>query len=224
MIAIIPAKKNSSRLKNKNIKIFNKKPLIFYTIKAALKSRKVTRVIVSTDCKNISNISKKYGAEVLFKRPQRLCKKSTSIKDVCIHLINFLERKQKIKIPELLILQPTSPLRKSEDINKAINLYKKLKSIDYLTTFCKTKPIEWIFYKKNRFIYEQASKGAIKNSQELKQSYILNGSIYIIKRKVFFKKYMKYNKIVGLEMPYERSIDIDNSLDFFLAEKIKLKK
>ena len=224
MIAIIPAKKNSSRLKNKNIKIFNGKPLIFYTIKAALKSRKVTRVIVSTDCKNISKISKKYGAEVLFKRPQRLCKKNTSIKDVCIHLINFLERKQKVKIPELLILQPTSPLRKSDDINKAINLYQKSISIDYLTTFCKTKPIEWIFYKKNRLIYEQAIKGMIKNSQELKQSYILNGSIYIIKRKVFFKKDMKFNNIAGIEIPYERSIDIDNSLDFFLAEKINLKK
>ena len=71
-IAIITARKNSKRIKNKNIKIFNKKPLIYWTIKTALKSKLFDKVFVSTDSKKIKNISEKAGAEVLYPRPKNL--------------------------------------------------------------------------------------------------------------------------------------------------------
>ena len=87
MIAIIPAKEYSSRLKNKNLKLLNGKPLIYYTIKAALKSKYIKRVIVSTDSKKIAKISQKMGAEVPFIRPKKLTKINTTLVEVCVHAL-----------------------------------------------------------------------------------------------------------------------------------------
>jgi len=224
MLALIPAKSFSSRLKNKNIKLLNKKPLIYYTIKAALKSKKVKRVVVSTDSKKISKISMSYGAEVPFLRPKKYSKKLTTVKEVCKHAIKFLENKEKKKIEEVLILQPTSPLRKPSDIDKAISIFKKNKT-NYLTSLSKTKPFEWFFYKKNKKKFSQISKKKIKNSQDLRQTYILNGSIYILKRDLVFGKKINLNSIIGIEIPTLRSIDIDDINDFLFVDRlIKRKK
>ena len=223
MLAVIPAKSISTRLKNKNIKILNNKPLIYYSIYAAIKSKLVTRVIVSTDSRVIANICTSFGAEAPFLRPKSYSKKNTSIKDVCLHAIKFLEKKEKTKIPEILILQPTSPLRTSIDIDKAIKLYKKNKNLDYLTSLTKTKPLEWMFYKNSKEKFTQISDKKIKNSQYLKQNYILNGAIYIMKRNIVFGKKINFRNISGIEIPYQRSIDIDNINDFKLAENF-LKK
>ena len=216
MIAIIPAKKNSSRLRNKNIKHLKNKPLLFYSIKAAQDSKFIKRVIVSTDSKKIANLAMKMGAEVPFLRPKKYSTKSASIKDVCLHAIKFLEKKEKSRINEMLILQPTSPLRSSVDIDNGIKLFKKSKTT-YLTSFTKVKPFEWYFVKNNLDRYKQISSKKIKNSQFLKQTYMLNGAIYIMRREIIFGKKINFKDIKGIEMPFERSIDIDNINEFKIA-------
>ena len=92
IIAIIPARKNSKRIKNKNIKKFFKKPIISYSIKAAKKSKIFDRIIVSTDSKKIARISKMYGAEIPFVRPKELSDDFTGSNDVIKHAINFLRK------------------------------------------------------------------------------------------------------------------------------------
>ena len=211
MLAIIPAKKYSKRLPNKNIKLLNKKPLIAYSIEAALKSKLISRVIVSTDSARISLIAKKFGAEVPFLRPKKLCKSNVDLKEVCKHTINFLEKKENIEINEIIILQPTSPLRKSQDIDKAIKIFKK-KKVNFLTSINKTKPVEWNHYlNKNKSIFNIVQK-KIVNSQRSRQTYILNGAIYIYKKKSIFKR--KTEIAYSYEMPQIRSIDIDNLEEF----------
>jgi CMP-N,N'-diacetyllegionaminic acid synthase len=224
MIALIPAKKSSTRLKNKNLKILNGKPLIYFSIVAALKSKYITRVIVSTDSQLIAKKSLSFGAEVPFIRPKAISKKDSSIKDVCNHALRFLEKKEKIKVPEIMILQPTSPLRTTKDIDDSIRLYQKETKTEYLTSFTKTKPFEWLFYKRGKKFFYQISKKKIKNSQYLDQAYILTGSIYIMSRKIIFGKKFDFKKVVGIEIPNERSIDIDNANDFSLAESYLFKK
>ena len=142
MIAIIPAKKNSKRLPNKNIKKINGKPLIWYSINAALNSKKISKVIVSTDCKKIVNISKKYGAEVPFLRPKNLSGSKTSLIEVCYHALDAVKKLEQKNYNEIVALQPTSPLRTSKDIDNCINIYIKKKA-DLVTSFYEAKPKEW---------------------------------------------------------------------------------
>ncbi len=223
MLALIPAKQNSTRLKNKNLKLLNGKPLIYYSIKAALKSKYISRVIVSTDSKKIAKKSEAFGAEVPFIRPKNISKKNSTIKDVCYHAFKFLEKKEKTKINEVIILQPTSPLRTAKDIDNSIKIFKKNLSTEYCTSFTKTKPYEWLFRKKKNNVFSQISKKKIKNSQYLDQTYMLTGAIYILKRKFIFGKKLDFQKITGIEIPQERSIDIDDATEFALAE-ILIKK
>jgi CMP-N,N'-diacetyllegionaminic acid synthase len=215
MLAIIPAKKNSNRLKYKNIKIFHKKPLIWFSIKEALKAKKISHLIVSTDSNKIAKLSKKFGADVPFLRPKNICKKDSSLLDVCRHAINYLERKNKKKYSSVIALQPTSPLRLSKDIDNAVRIYKKNKA-DVLASFTEAKPLDW---------YRELTKnGKFKNFisnknstyQTAKKNFLLNGAIYIFSAE-FLKSKKKKFKMFSYVMPNERSVDIDNQLDFEYA-------
>ena len=221
MLAIIPAKKHSNRIPNKNIKLLNSKPLLFYSIRAALKSKFLTRVIVSTDCPKIALISKKFGAEVPFLRPKKLTNDSSSMKDICRHALIFLEKKEKITFNDIVGLQPTSPLRSDKDIDLAIELFIKKKA-ECVMSFNKTKPLEWHKYiKKNNNFYSLIKKNKIK------ENFILNGAIYIYSRSYLFsnKDYtINSKKSFAYVMPRERSVDIDEHMDFDLAETLIKKK
>ena len=218
MIAIIPAKKYSSRLKNKNLKLLNGKPLIYYTIKAALKSKYITKVLVSTDSKKIAKMSQKMGAEVPFIRPKKLTKSNTTLAEVCVHALEFLQKSEKKKINSILALQPTSPLRTYKDIDKAIKIFKRNR-VEFLTSFTKTKPSEWLYHHcKNKIFKKIIKSSGADNSQNLKQTLILNGAIYIYKTKSLYKKKINKNLISGIIMPNNRSVDIDYLEDFNYAE------
>ena len=128
MLAIIPAKKKSKRLPNKNIKLFNGKPLIWYSISEAKKSKKITNILVSTDCPKIAKISKKFGANVPFLRQKKFCKSDSTLLDVCKHVLNYIEIKNNKKFSSVIVLKPTSPLRVHKDIDNAIEIFKKKKS------------------------------------------------------------------------------------------------
>jgi CMP-N-acetylneuraminic acid synthetase len=219
MLAIIPAKKNSTRLKNKNLRLLNNKPLIQYSIEAAKKSKLISRIIVSTDSKKIANLAIKLGAEAPFLRPKKYSTKNASTRDVCCHAVKFLEKKEKLMIKEIIILQPTSPLRSSQDIDKAIKLFRRSKR-NYLTSFTKVKPFEWFFHKNTVNGFSKILPSKSKNSQTIKQAYLLNGSIYIMKREIFFGKKINFKNIKGIEIPFERSVDIDDIDEFKLASNL----
>jgi len=226
ILAIIPARSGSQRLKNKNILKFDDKPLIAHTILEALKVKELNEIIVSTDSKQISKISKKYGANVPFLRPKYLSKSTTSSFSVVLHAINYFKKKN-IEFRSVVLLQPTSPLRKANHIRNAYQLYKNKKANSIISVCENDHPLEWINHIDNSLSLKNFinKKNIFLNSSQFKKSYKLNGAIYItnvkylIKEKTFFLKKNTFAYI--MEKKY--SIDIDTKIDFDFAKFIKSK-
>lgn len=220
IIAIIPARGGSKRIPKKNIKHLCGKPLIEYTIESALKSRFLDRIIVSTENEEIAKISKDLGAEVII-RPDELALDGTPTDDVVLDVLEKMKVDQNY-IPEIIVLlQPTSPLRTTDDIDNAIEKFKnsKYESLIGVTEYDHSP--YWAFEIENGFLKSIFGRNKFLRSQELPKLYRPNGSIFITKTDTFLKYRSFYTKlIIPFIMPYERSIDIDNELDFLLSESI----
>lgn len=226
MIAIIPARGGSKGLPGKNIRLLSGKPLIAYTIEAAKKSKYISRIIVSTDSSEIAEVAIKYGAEFPFLRPEHLATDTSLAVETYLHAIYEIEKKDNILIDEIMILLPTSPLRKSEDIDKAIELFIEKKA-DSVISYCKEfHPISW-----HKHINEEGKlinifDDNLKNRQEEKTTYFPNGSIYIFKKSVLEKKVYYTDNSYAYLMDRKSSVDIDNLEDFeyteFLLDKYNL--
>lgn len=218
MIAIIPARGGSKGLPGKNIKLLNGKPLIVYTIEAALNSEKISRVIVSTDDIEIANIALQYGAEIPFMRPDFLASDHAKSIDVYNYTIERLENEEKIKINEIVVLQPTSPLRTSKHIDEAIDIYLK-KNAESVISYCKEDhPIFW-----HKFINEEGkfeeifSEDHQKNRQDIRPTYHPNGAIYILRKELLLSEnYYTKNSYVYI-MDNDCSVDVDSLDDFEFA-------
>jgi len=222
ILGLISARGGSKGLPRKNIKSLLGKPLIAWTIEQAFASKYLDRVVVSTDDKEIAEISKKFRAEAPFIRPKELASDKAQGIEVVLHAIDWLKKNDKRKQYDLImLLQPTSPLRAKEDIDKAIKLLflKKAKAIvsvcevDHHPLWANTLPEDGCM---KDFIRQVVLN---RNRQELPKFYRLNGAIYIAycdylqKQKSFFGK-----KTFAYIMSRERSIDIDSEVDFKLAE------
>lgn len=220
MLAIIPARGGSKGLPKKNIRDFDGKPLIFYSIKAAKKSRFIDRIIVSTDDKEIAQISEMYGAEVPFLRPKELATDTSQAIDTYLYTINEINKQSNNLIDEFIVLQPTSPLRREIDINEAISLFREKNADSVISVFEAKHPPNW--YKKisNHGILADYFQGENSlNRQEYQKTYLPNGAIFILKYHVLKKTRSYYTeKSFAYIMPAELSIDIDNLWDFQLAE------
>ncbi|WP_413374357.1 cytidylyltransferase domain-containing protein [Paenibacillus taichungensis] len=219
-LAVIPARGGSKSLLNKNIRLLNHKPLINYTIEAALKSHYIDEVVVSTDCKKIADVAKSAGAKVPFMRPFELATDQAASIDVLKHVVHFYEEEMKVSFENIMLLQPTSPLRNANDIDQAYQIFisNKGDSLQSITV-ADTHPYllrELNFGKLEPYMKEQAYN---LRRQDLSELYVLNGAIYIVERDLL----MNQNTMTGLNncgylMPQERSVDIDNELDLKWAE------
>ncbi len=219
IIAIIPARGGSKSLPGKNIRLLNGKPLIYYTIAEARKSKYLQRIIVSTEDSQIAEIARKYGAEVI-DRPVALAQDDTPSRPVYQHVIRYLEETEGFH-PEIAVsLQPTSPCRLAEDIDGAIELFLK-SDCDSVVGVCETEhPPFWTFT-----LEAGRLNPVIKGWEKLYQrqlaprTYRLNGAVYVIHRDVIMehKKGVMGSNIRPFIMPLEKSIDIDSELDLKIA-------
>lgn len=221
IITIIPARGGSKRLPGKNIKPLNGKPMIAYAIRAALEAKGVDRVIVSTDDKEIAAIAKKYGAEVPFLRPTELATDTATTVSVLQHTVNWLKESEKYDTDTVVLIQPTSPLVLSEDIDQAI---EKLQATDANSclSVCEIKERpEWMYEFVNGKVkpYLALEMREIR-SQDLKKLYRINGAVYAIKKDFLMKnsRVIDDKNMEAIIMPPERSVDIDELADFLLAE------
>jgi len=224
ILAIVPARGGSLSLKNKNIKLFCGKPLIYYAIKNALMSKYIYKVVVSTDSKKIAEIALKYGAEVPFFRPKKLSDNKAKIIDAFKFTIKKL--KKEYDTNHFISLAPTSPLTEVEDINRSIELYFRKKAKTLISVAKNTKPLEWYLEKKkNNKITPFIKKTFKANRQDTKQLYIPNGAIYIFNSNHLIKnKTYLNNSTYAYVMPKVKSIDIDDKIDFQIAEDFYRKK
>lgn len=226
MLAVIPARGGSKGVPGKNIRKLLGKPLIAYTIDAALQSEIFVDVIVSTDSEEIAQVAKENGAKVPFIRPKEISGDEVSSDDVILHALSFYESKG-IEFEEVCKLQPTSPLRSAEHIREAYKLFLE-KNAYYLVSICECEhsPL-WSGtigkdLRLDSFLSERVKRSC---RQELEKYYRLNGAIYMAKTKKFVenKNFFGRNSI-GYIMRQIDSVDIDNILDFDLAELIIKKK
>jgi len=215
-LAIIPARGGSKRLPRKNVLDLAGKPLIVWSIEAGLQSKYIDKVVVSSDDEEILNISKKTGAEIL-KRPEILASDTASTFDAIKHTINNVKGYEYV-----VLLQATSPLRSAKQIDQAIELLEE-KNADAVVSVCEMEhsPL-WSNTLDDSLSMENFLPEEIlnKRSQDLETYFRLNGAIYICKTEKFLeeKSFFFKKNIFAYVMSREYSVDIDEEIDFKMAE------
>ena len=221
ILAIIPARGGSKRLARKNILELNSKPLIAWTIEASLKSKYISKTIVTSDDKEILEISKKFGAETII-RPEELANDTSTTFDSIKHVIDNLE-----SYDYIILLQPTSPLRTTKHVNEAIELLES-KNADAIISVCEMEhsPLWSNVLKDNLSMKNFLNTDIInKRSQDLEKYYRLNGAIYIceVKKLLENNSFFLKDNIYAYIMDKNISIDIDEEIDFIIADVLMKK-
>lgn len=223
-LAIIPARGGSKRVPRKNVLPLCGKPLIAWTIEAALKSRYIDDVVVTTDDKEIAEVSIQSGASVPFIRPAELSDDHAKRGDVIRHAVLFCTTQQKKQYDYIIYLQPTSPLRRAAEIDKAVE-YLFARNADAVVSMCEVEyPMQWCsMLDESRSMTDFIkSLDAASRSQDIPSYFRLNGAIYICDIAKFLKKgdvFIEEN-IFAYLMPTNISVDIDTKLDFAIAETV----
>jgi len=220
ILAIIPARGGSKRLPRKNILDLAGKPLMAWSIEAAKGSKYIDRVILSSDDEEIIKVAKEWGCDVPFTRPKELAQDTTRSINVVTHAIKALTESYN----DVILLQPTSPLRTSEDIDSAIEQFYA-KDASSLIGVCEVEhsPL-WSNTLDESMSMDNFLDDKYNNarSQDLPTYYRINGAFYmsrvesVIKNETFFVK----KDIYGFLMSQEHSVDIDTKLDFIIAEAV----
>lgn len=218
-IAIIPARSGSKGVPDKNIRLLNQKPLIAYSIEAALASNEFDEVMVSTDSEKYADIARKYGASVPFLRSEKNASDTATSWDMVTEVLDSYRSLGK-EFETFCLLQPTSPMRTHEDIKKAYEIYREKAEFAVISVceaehsplWCGQLPDTQEF---TNFINEEN----MKQRQAGGRYYRLNGAIYIINTERFKTDRFFYQKgSFAYIMPQNRSIDIDTEIDFSISE------
>ncbi len=218
-IGIVPARGGSKRLPNKNLLYLAGKPLIAWTLEAALKSKYLDHIVVSSDKDEILKVARDYGVETV-KRPKELATDSAKTVDVVRHVLESIKKEYNY----IVLLQPTSPLRTERHIDESIEFLIS-KNADAVISVCETEyPPLWCNTLPEDLSMENFIRKEIigTRSQDLPKYYRLNGAIYIcksdelIKQKTFFLN----KNIYAYIMDRKSSIDIDDETDFLLAKTL----
>lgn len=222
ILGLIPARGGSKGIRGKNIRPLLGKPLIAYTIESALKSGVLGRVIVSTDSLKIKKLSQRYGAECPFLRPASLARDDTPMISVIRQAVKFMEERENF-FPEIIVLlQPTSPLRRPAHIKGALDIFLESRA-DSLVSLCEARYSPYWMAKliEGKVVSVARDSQRYTRRQDLPLFYRFNGAIYIAKRDLAMKRDNTLTKNTSaLIMKEEDSVDIDTELDFQLAELI----
>ena len=222
ILCIIPARKGSKGIKNKNLKKLNKIPLLGWSILAAKNSKFIEDIIVSTDSKKIAKVARQFGAETPFIRPKKYSTDNASSFKVLKHAIDFFKIK-KINYDYVVMLEPTSPLRSHKDIDVCINkiLNKKIDTIVGVSKVIDQHPLFlYSINKKNILVpYIKKRKKLYIRRQDIDPLFYLEGTIYISKISTLLKEKTWYHKKT---QPYvvdkRKALEIDDVEDLQLAE------
>ena len=221
VLAIIPARGGSKGVPRKNVRLLAGKPLLAHTVEAARSSERIARLIVSTDDTEIAQEARAYGAEVPFMRPAALASDTASTIAVAQHAVQTLETYGDTVFEVILLLQPTAPLRQSDDIDGALALLED-DAVDSVVSFYAAEhvhPYYMYTIEDSRPKPFMPVPQHITRRQDFPAVYVRNGAIYAVRRTVLFE----HNSFLGPNlraylMPYERSINVDTEMDLRFAE------
>lgn len=218
ILAIIPARGGSKELPLKNIQKLAGKPLIEYSIIAAKNSKKIDKIIVSTDNKKIANISSALGADVPFLRPESLATDNSLSIDTVKHTLQFLHDNQSYVPNIILLLQPTSPFRTTTMIDTSISMLQKSQATSVLSvTKIKIHSFKTFRHKTKYLSPLNSNFEKYTQRQQIPDLYYPTGSIYTF----WYNTLKKYDSLYGpriLPLIEDEFIDIDNKFDLFVSE------
>lgn len=224
ILGVIPARGGSKAIPRKNIRLLDGLPLLQYTAESALASRRLSRVILTTDDKEIAAVGRSCGLEVPFLRPEQLATDHTPMLPVVQHAIGMLEREGDY-FDAACLLQPTNPLRRPEDIDSCIELLES-KNADAVVTVLRV-PAKY----NPHWVYFQDEQGTLRLStgedsplpqrQALPPAFHREGSVYVTRRTVIMEDNSLYGrKLVGYVVDVSRSVNIDEPEDWQRAEAL----
>jgi len=216
-LVVIPARGGSKGLPGKNIKLLNGKPLIYYTIEAARDVFADNIICVSTDSDQIVKVVEQTGLKVPFRRPAELATDTASSQDVLLHAIKYYQQ-HGYEPSVIILLQPTSPFRTSKHIKEALKLYNK--SLDMVVSVKKTKsnPYFNLFEETEKGYLAKSKEGDFIRRQDCPNVWEYNGAIYVINvASIKLHKLHKFNTVKKYIMNAKESIDIDDDIDWLIA-------
>lgn len=227
-VAFIPARGGSKGIPRKNIKVLGEKPLIVWSIEAALETGIFHKVIVTTDDNEIADIARQYGAEVPFLRPTTLAADDTPTLPVLVHAMQWLEKHEPNTYQQAVLLEPTFPLRKPQDIIKAVELLKSTQVDSVVSVIPVEKHMNpnWQFTigheRVLRLFTGEEMGNIIPRRQDLPDTYIRNGAIYVIRTALLLQQRPSLYgiKSAAYIMDEQDTIDINTDEDWARAEEI----
>jgi len=223
ILAIIPARKGSKRLKGKNLRKINNQPLIYYTLRLTTNLKTKMKICLNTDSKQIISYAKKFPKiDTPFLRPKKLSTSKSNIEDTILYTIKFYKNRGET-FQYIILLEPTCPIRNSDNLDQMIKDVVKNK---FESGFSVAKiwhhPFEYINIKKNKILF---NKNFTKNRYEYPNYYFINGAIYIFKTSSFLKSRKIINKNSKAYLfPQNTIVDIDESFHLDIAKCIMKKK
>ena len=215
VLALIPARGHSKGLPRKCLKDLRGKPLIAWTIEAAKQAPGVDRVVVTTDSAEIAHVALEWGADVPFMRPDALAGDDTPTIDAVLHALSLLPDYE-----WLLLLQPTSPMRSSGDIEAILGLVAATGAPSAVSV-CEAMDHPYWTYRRHSShrLSPFTPSPLILRRQDLPPAFALNGALYLAKCEwIQENRCLVAPESVGYVMPLERSVDIDSELDWKWAE------
>lgn len=217
LLALIPARGGSKGIPGKNVRLLAGKPLIAYTIIAALRAEGIDRVVVSTEDPQIAAVARQWGAEVPFLRPPELAADTTPGVDPALHALALIPEADR-----LLLLQPTSPLRTVVDIEGILAFQAKHRCPSVVSVAPSAKHPQWMVrlnpcHELKPFLPPVPAD----TRQQLEPAYTFNGALYLCDRGwLQNQRSFVGPETLGYRMPPERSVDIDTPLDWLWAETL----
>lgn len=222
VIGIITARGGSKGIPGKNIKQLAGKPMIAWTIEAALKANCLSQLLVSTDDPEIARVAWDWGAKVPFLRPAALATDTASSVDVALHALSWLRDTGKIMPEFILLLQPTSPLRQAEDIQNAVKIQRDTGADAVVGVCVISHPVQWLMrLGAGGELLPWLPNERASRRQDTEPLYQVNGALYLIRTEVL--QATRTFSPIGTQayvMPPGRSLDIDTPWDFQIAELV----
>lgn len=217
ILAVIPARGGSKGIKNKNIVDLCGKPLIAYTIESARKCEYIDRIIVSTDSEEIAMVARQYGADVPFMRPAEYAQDQSTTLEVILHVLKELDNRNE-RYDILILLQPTQPLRTSEDIDHALQVFFE-NNRDPLVSISEVDdhPILIRSVGEDNRLIKLLQTGSTCRRQDMPPFYRVNGCIYINNVCEINETTSFNDNMVPFIMDRKHSVDIDEETDLLYA-------
>lgn len=225
VLGIIPARGGSKGIPGKNLAPVDGSPLIAYTIEAARQAKLLTRCVVSTDDENIASVARGLGADVPFLRPAALATDDALTFPVLLHALEHVEREDGRAYQIVVLLQPTTPLRTAEDIDEGVRMLtdRGADSVVSVVDVGGHHPFRMKRLLDDGRLVNYIDQGFedMRPRQQLPPVYIRSGALYITRRSVMMEQQRLIgDRCFGLVIPPERSINVDQTTDLYVAERL----